>query len=472
MKTQKNYTDIWTDSRKVTKGSLFICLKGENSDGHHYITDVIKKGVLEILCSEKPNDDVIQLATKKNIIITIIPESTIKTTLVQLLKKQYPISKKTKIIAVTGTDGKSSVVHFCREIAGKCGVPSASIGTIGAFITKDGKTKKFSDTLLTTPDITTMFQVIKKLEQENIHHIFLEYSSIGIHQGRLSGIPIHGAVFTTFGKDHLIYHKTIKEYREQKNRLFSEIVEPTGFAIINKKVKHYSEIKHRAKNIILLDSIKVQHTLSGIHFVFNNEIITTQFFAEYLIENLQTAIITCNQIGIPLKKIIPVIPKISGPIGRFEVVTKKQVSPLVIIDYAHTPEGLDNLLKEINRVKKQIKKKHITIVIGAGGNRDTTKRPKFGEISSRFANTIIITDDNPRKENPKIIREQIVSGIPKTYQGEISIIEDREQAIKKSLEKTTYEDIIVIVGKGHETYQIIGEKKIPFNDVSIAKKYL
>ncbi len=472
MKKQKQYTDIWTDSRKVTKGSLFVCLKGENSDGHHYIADVIKKGVIEILCSEKPNNDVMQLSTKNNVIITIVPESEIKNELVKILKKQYPISKKTKIIAVTGTDGKSSVVHFCREIAGKCDIPSASIGTIGAFVTKDGKTKKFSDTLLTTPDITTMFQVIKKLEQENIHHIFLEYSSIGIHQERLSGIPIHGAVFTTFGRDHLIYHETIKEYKKQKNRLFSEIVEPAGFAIINKKVKHYSEIKHRAKNIILLDSIKAQHTPSGIHFVFNNEIITTQFFAEYLIENLQTAIITCNQVGIPLQKIIPVISKISGPKGRFEVVTKKQASPLVIIDYAHTPQGLDNLLKEINRVKKQINKKSITIIIGAGGNRDTTKRQKFGEISSRFADTIIITDDNPRKENPKIIREQILSGIPKTYQGKISIIGDREQAIKKSLEKATQDNIIVIVGKGHETYQIIGEEKIPFNDVSIAKKYL
>lgn len=472
MKTQKNYTNIWTHSGKVTPGSLFVCLKGEKSDGHDYIPLVIKRNPKEILCSEKPNTEILQQAKRRNITVRVAKETEIEKILLAQLQKQYPISKKTKIIAVTGTDGKSSVVHFCREIAGKCGIPSASIGTIGAFITKNGKTKKFSDTLLTTPDITTMFQVIKKLEQENIHHIFLEYSSIGIHQGRLSGIPIHGAIFTTLGEDHLIYHKTLDEYRKQKNRLFTEIVDESGFALVHEKVAHHKEINHRAQKVTILKNPAMFHTNSGIHFTIGTQKIKTRFFAEYLIENVCTAITTCDHIGIPIRKIIPILPKISGPKGRFEMVARKKNTPLIIVDYAHTPEGLENLLQEINKVKQQLHKKNITVILGAGGNRDIPKRPLFGKISAQYTNTIIVTDDNPRGEDPKIIREQIIVGIPGNYQGVVMEISDREAAIKKSIEKATREDIIAIVGKGHETYQIIGDKKLPFNDVSVAKKYL
>ncbi len=471
MKKQKKYTDIWTDSRKVTRDSLFICLKGENSDGHDYISDVIKKGVKEIICSNEPNKEIINLAQKRNVLITIISESEIKNKLVALLKKQYPISRRTRIIAITGTDGKSSTVHFCREIAGRCNVPSASIGTIGAFITKGGKTKKLSNTLLTTPDIVSMFQIIKKLESQNIYHIFIEYSSIGIHQERLSGIPIHGAVFTTFGKDHLIYHKTLSEYRRQKDRLFSELVDSSGFALVHEKVSHHDTIKHKAKEVVILKNPEMSHTENGIEFMLNNKVIPTHFFAEYLIENLNTSIEVCIRLGIPIKKIINIIPKLTGPEGRFEVITKNK-SPLVIIDYAHTPEGLENLLKEIKKTKQRLSKSKIVIVIGAGGNRDTTKRPKFGKISSTYADIIIVSDDNPRKEKPDEIRKQIILGIPEKYKGNILNIGDREKAIQKGLEISTTDDIIVIVGKGHETYQIIGDTKFPFRDGVMVRKYL
>lgn len=444
------YTDIWTDSRKVTPRSLFVSL-ATTPDADRHIKQAIKKGAIEILQVDS--------SARNNT----------SSLLAQLLKRQYPLSLKIKIVAITGTDGKSSVVHFCREIAGKCGHISASIGTLGVFVTDTSGTRRLFPGTLTTPDQCTTFQYLYQLEQHGVQFVFIEYSSIGIHQNRLAGIPIYGAVFTTFASDHLDYHGTLIEYRTQKERLFSELVSPRGFALVHEKVSNHHTITHRARRVSIVTTPNILYSSSGL--ILKDYLATTSLFAGFLAENLYTAVETCKALKIPVQKIKSIIPTITGPAGRFETITAHH-KPLVIIDYAHTPAGLEKLLQDIIDLRKQLYKQKIFIVLGAGGDRDSTKRIPFGRIASTYANVIVVTDDNPRTESPALIRKGIMDGITDAYTGIVKNIAGREKAITWAIAHAQPEDIVVLAGKGHEDYQILGKKKYPFSEKNIVKRLL
>ena len=480
-KLQPTYTDIWTDSRKVTKGSLFICPTLCPSEGtpyipteeNKYIQDALRKGAAGILYSCELDTTtttlVISLSKKRSIGLKKVSPAELNPLTTKLLQKQYPISKKMKTVAITGTDGKSSTVHFCREIVGNCGYKAASIGTLGIFGTENGKTKKLFPSDLTTPDQATAYQLFNKLSHLNITHVFIEYSSIGILLNRLSGIPIHGAVFTTFGSDHLDYHKTVEEYRRQKNRLFSEIVDLKGFALVHEKVGDQEKMIHRAKRVLSIQTPETVYSPDGLILKTSTETIPTKLFATFLTENLNTAITICQTLGINKKLIYKAAANISGPSGRFEVINKKDY-PLIIIDYAHTPAGLERLLEEVARLKKEIGRTKVNVLVGAGGDRDKTKRPLFGKIASKYADRIIVTDDNPRTEPLAPIRKAIVDGIPKKYTGIVKNINGREKAIASIIKTAKSDEIIVLAGKGHETYQIIGKTKFPFDERVMVKQ--
>ena len=466
----KHYTSIETDSRKLVTGSLFVCEKGETHDGHEFIKLAIEKGVAEIIHSQKLDDEIIALCEERSIALTFVEQEKVRGVLIDLLQKFYPIT--TKVIAVTGTDGKSSVVHFCRELCGRAGVPSASIGTIGAFVTDGNGTRVFNATDLTTPDLVSSYQILSRLSEEGITYAFIEYSSIGIHQGRLAGITIYGSVFTTFGTDHLLYHKTIEEYWKQKERLFSEILDPNGFAVVNKKVVEGHVINFITNDVLLIDSPDQQLTEKGYEFVFEGTNIETPFFATFHVENVNTAMTVCRKLGLSLDVLKDEVKNISAPCGRFESFYFSG-KPLVIVDYAHTPEGLEKVLGDTQKlIKHRGGNGELWVVFGVGGGRDSTKRAPMGTIASNYAQHIIVTNDNPRMDDPEVITKDIVSGISKTYQGDYSVIHDRAIAISTALSKAATEDVVLIVGKGHEQYQIIGTEKTHFSDQEEVVNYL
>jgi UDP-N-acetylmuramoyl-L-alanyl-D-glutamate--2,6-diaminopimelate ligase len=246
-------------------------------------------------------------------------------------------------------------------------------------------------------------------------------------------------------------------------------VDPNGFALIHEKVKDQDKMIHRAKKVL---GIKTPHEIyspSGLILETESGSVHTHLFATFLTENLNTAMTICRTLGMKSKDVMKAAENISGPSGRFEVINTKD-KPLIIIDYAHTPAGLERLLKEVTTLKKKISRTKVTLVVGAGGDRDTTKRPLSGTIGSKYADRLVVTDDNPRTESPTSIRKAIVAGIPTTYQGIVKNVNDRKKAIEWALKTAKQDEIVVLAGKGHETYQIIGKEKFPFDERVIVKQ--
>ena len=459
-KFQKIYfSGLAFDSKKVKKDNIFFAIKGSKFDGNDYISHAIQKGA-KVIISEKN----IELKDKK---ILLIRNNNPRKLLAQISFKLLE-KKNRKLIAVTGTNGKSSVSDFYYQILNLNKKKVASIGTIGIQM---GKNKNFVEN--TTLDPIRLREVINYLSKKNIRNIVLEASSHGLKQNRLDGLLFDIGIFTNLSHDHLDYHKNLNNYLNAKLYLFKNLIKKKGMIITDSTISQFKKIKKiaTAKKLKLLTILGKNSDLELISHYFENNYqvldvragkkkykFKLNLIGKIQIKNVLMAILAANKSGIDMRSIERSIIHLKSPEGRLEKIGNIRNNSQVILDYAHTPDALETILKNI---KEQFPYAKIKLVFGCGGDRDKTKRQKMGRIASKFSNLLYLTDDNPRNENPKKIRADIKRGIKNKNFKEIP---NRKIAILNCINELESGDIALIAGKGHEKTQDYNGKKIFFSD--------
>ena len=456
------FSGIAFDSRKVKKDFIFFAIKGNKFNGYDYINDAINKGS-KIIISEKN----IKL-DKKN--ITFIKSKNPRKLLSELTYK-FLIKKPKKLVAVTGTNGKSSVSDFYYQILSLNKKKTASIGTIGVQF--ENKNKEISNT---TPDPIRFKETINYLLKKKIDNIILEASSHGLKQNRLDGLNFDIGVFTNLSHDHMDYHKNIHDYQNSKLYLFKQLIKKNGVIITDNAIPQHKLLKKIAekKKIKLLTVYSRNSNLELLSHRYNNEqqILSLRLknknkiikfkinlIGKIQIKNILMAMLAAERSGINLFSMAKLMPKLKPAEGRFENIGKLKDNSRVILDYAHTPDALKTVLTNI---KEQFPYSKIRLVFGCGGERDKTKRAKMGLIASKYADIVYLTDDNPRGENPKTIRNQIIKGIKQKKK--LIEISSRKTAIARCINDLQSGEIAIIAGKGHEKTQEYKDKKFYFSD--------
>ncbi|WP_075484220.1 UDP-N-acetylmuramoyl-L-alanyl-D-glutamate--2,6-diaminopimelate ligase [Candidatus Pelagibacter communis] len=460
-KNYKNFSfsGISFDTKSIKKNNIFFAIKGNTIDGNKFIPNAIKKGSKIIVTEKKVNPF-------QNGIL-YIHTNNIRKLLAETAFKIY--NKKPKnLIAVTGTNGKSSVADFYYQILKLNNKKAASIGTLGV------KSKRINLNLSnTTIDPIKLAKILSKLKTQKIENVIMEASSHGLKQNRLDGLKFNSGIFTNLSQDHLDYHKNLKNYLNAKLYLFENLIQKRGNVVTDKLIPEFKNIKKIAiKKKLKLHTLNdkknnlelLYHNFKGegqlLRIKLNSSIrdINLNLIGKIQLKNVLMAIIAAKYSGISLDKILNTIPKIKPVEGRFEKIGKIKNQSKVILDYAHTPDALKTCLLNL---REQFPNKAITVLFGCGGNRDQNKRSKMGKIASDFADRIILTNDNPRFENPKKIIRDIKKGIKKKRIIEIS---NRATAITQAVYNLNTGDLLLVAGKGHEKTQDIGNKKIFFSD--------
>ncbi len=450
------------DSRKVIEGSLFVAIKGENTDGHAFIENAIKNGASAVIYNDY---------TFRDQKITSIKTPNTRKSLSIVSSNFYDSpSKKIRLVGITGTNGKTTVATILFNLFNKIGIKSGLISTIniqfGSFCIENNHT---------TPDPKKINEVLNKMVENKIQFCFMEVSSHEIDQDRTSGLKFYCGVFTNISRDHLDYHKSFSSYRDVKKKFFDNLTKES-FAIINaddrnaqfmvqncsSKVKTYG-IKNLADN-----SAKVlEIDFSGMLLKINNKEFWTPLIGKFNASNLLAVFSVASIAGIKSIEILKILSQTKGISGRFQII-KTPNKAFVIVDYAHTPNSLENVIETISQIRTN--KELFTAVIGCGGDRDSGKRSKMGKIVLNGCDKVIFTSDNPRYEKPEKIINDMLLEIDLKDQKKISKIIDRREAIKEGCSELNSGDILLVVGKGHETYQEINGKKIPFSDVKIVEE--
>lgn len=462
---ENEVSEIVFDSRKVTIGSLYVAIKGTLTDGHQYINASIEKGANTIVCEELPND------INEN--ITYIQVKNSQQTLGHLASNFYGNpSEKINLIGITGTNGKTSASTVLFEMFTHLGFKVALISTVE---------NKIGDRIIpsthTTPDIVTINQLLSNAIEEGCDYAFMEVSSIGIHQNRIEGLHFKIAGFTNITHDHLDYHHTFDEYIKAKKRFFDELPS-TSIAITNIDDKNglimlqNSKAKKKTyaqKTIADYHGKMLEIDFNGMLLNFNGKEFWTTLTGKFNIYNLLLAYAIASELGFESEDILQAISKLHRVKGRFETI-KSPSGIIFIVDYAHTPDALENILDSINEIRT--KNERLITVFGCGGDRDHAKRPEMGDIATKKSTLAIITSDNPRTEDLNNIIKEIEAGVAPQNYSKYTSIPDRKEAIKMAIKFAEPKDIILIAGKGHETYQEINGVKHHFDDKEVIQELL
>lgn len=452
------------DSRKVLQGDLFVCIKGFTSDGHKFASKAIENGAKYIVCEEivECNDD-----------ITLIKVEDSRKALAVIGSNFYENPKdKLKIIGVTGTNGKTTTAFMIKSILENAGKKVGLIGTIANYI---GDEKL--DTERTTPESLELHELFSKMVKENVEFCVMEISSHSLELDRVYGIRFQSGLFTNLTRDHLDFHKTFENYYKAKFKLFPRskqsiinIDTDWGKRVVEDlealDIKNYKTYSLKEGNIIAKDIVEHgMDTKFTVDLDGEKEEMLLPIPGNYNIYNALGAILACKNAGLKLREIKEGLKDVSVP-GRCERVMKNMNLPYeILIDYAHTPDGLLNILETC----REFTKGRLISVFGCGGDRDKLKRPEMGDIGTRLSDIAIITSDNPRTEDEESIIEDIIKGVK---EGEYIKITNRREAIKKALEIAKKDDVILIAGKGHETYQILKTGKIHFDEREVIEEIL
>ncbi|VDN46343.1 UDP-N-acetylmuramoylalanyl-D-glutamate-2, 6-diaminopimelate ligase [Petrocella atlantisensis] len=460
-----NIKSIHHDSRCVDEGALFICIEGYESDGHQYIHSAIKQGAVAIIVTKE--------ITIEDPDILIVKVKDARETLAHLATRYYnrPTSQF-GLIGVTGTNGKTSTVNLIERILRYSNKKTGLIGTIE---------NKIDDLVIptehTTPDALELQQLFAKMVEANVNDVVMEVSSHALDLKRVWGAEFDIAVFTNLTLDHLDYHKTMEAYRDAKLKLFMmaddaviNIDDPVGAYIIenttSERLLTYSCLNHEAD----LYAGDIHIDIRGTHFLLNYEgktyKVDIQTPGRFSVYNALAAIGATLLRGVEIEKIVEALGKDSIIEGRFEVI-KSESGYYAIVDYAHAPDGLENVLKTI----QEFAKGRVITVFGCGGDRDKSKRPIMGRIAASYSDYTVITSDNPRTENPQTIMDEVEVGVIPLKKPYVRI-ENRIDAIKHGLDSAQKDDIVLVAGKGHEDYQIIGKTKIHMDDKEIIRSHI
>ena len=452
------------DSRKVVKDSLFVAQKGTSVDGHLYIDKAISLGATTIICEELP----IRLEAN----ITFIQVEDSSKTLAIIASNFYDNpSSKLKLIGVTGTNGKTTVASLLYQLLKKSGYKTGLLSTVQILV----DTTVFNATH-TTPDSVTINSYLHQMVLLGVDYCFMEVSSHGIHQKRTEGLEFAGGIFTNLSHDHLDYHVSFASYRDVKKSFFDSLPKK-AFALTNLDDKNgnimlqNTKARKRTYALKTLADYKakiIEKSFSGTLISINDTEFWTKLIGNFNAYNLAAIIGVAYELGLEKLEILTIISQLESVSGRFEHLVSDN-GVIAIVDYAHTPDALRNVLQTINDIRTNNEK--LITVIGCGGDRDRTKRPKMAHIASQLSTQAIFTSDNPRAENPDTILEEMEEGVSAENLKKIITISDRRQAIKTACKFSETGDILLIAGKGHENYQEISGERFHFDDLVEVKKY-
>jgi UDP-N-acetylmuramoyl-L-alanyl-D-glutamate--2,6-diaminopimelate ligase len=447
------------DSRKVEPGWLFAALKGSVQDGSDFVPMAIRQGAAAILSDG---------SAKAGAVPHVVADEP-RRALALAAKRFCGVQPKT-VVAVTGTNGKSSTVDFARQIWSRAGIKAASMGTLGA-IGPDGKV----DIGHTTPDPVTIHETLKALAGQGVTHCAMEASSHGLEQHRLDGVDLAAVGFLNFTQDHLDYHGSMEEYLKSKLRLFTSLAPKGVPAIVNADSPQRDDFEAAARAAGLqvvsfgwrgedlwIDELMPKQASQTL-FLYWRDVeqkpVELPLIGEFQTLNALAAAALCLSLGMEFSAVADGLANLKPVKGRLEFVGKTEAGAAVFVDYAHTPDGLDVLLRAVRPHTAG----RLKVIFGCGGDRDARKRPLMGEIASRQADDVIVTDDNPRSEDPAKIRAAVLGGAKGARE-----IGDRGEAIRTVIRELKKGDTLVIAGKGHETGQIIGKEVLPFSDQDVA----
>ena len=463
--TNSSISSIAFDSRKVERNGLFIAVKGGVSDGHQFIDKAIEMGAKAIVCEKMPD----------NIIsgVTYIEVENSGESLGQIASNFYENpSNKLKLVGVTGTNGKTTTTSLLFELFTNLGY---KVGLISTVVYRIGE-KEIKATH-TTPDVIRLNELFAQMVEEKCDFCFMEVSSHAIHQGRINGIDFTGGVFTNITHDHLDYHKTFKEYIDVKKKFFDGL-SSDAFAITNLDDKNGMVMMQNTKAEVLTLAIKgdadfkakiIENQFTGLQLKINDKDLWVKLIGDFNAYNILSVYAVALQLLEDELEVLTQISALNNVEGRFEYMrTTKNI--VAIVDYAHTPDALKNVLKTIANIRTGNEK--VITVVGCGGDRDKTKRSIMANIACKLSDKVILTSDNPRTENPVTILEEMQKGVePIDYKKTITIT-DRKEAIKTASALAEENDIILVAGKGHENYQEINGERFPFDDLEILTETL
>ena len=452
------------DSRMISDGDMFVAISGTLVDGHKFIDNAIDAGAIYVVCEHLP------LKLRSGVSYIRVEDS--HASLGSICSEFYDNpSEKLKLVGITGTNGKTTIATLLYETFMSLGYPSGLISTIKVSV--NGKDKPASHT---TPDPVQLQSALKEMLETGCEFVFMEVSSHAIHQKRIAGLHFQGGVFTNLTHEHLDYHKDFADYRDTKKKFFDQLGKK-AFALINKDDKNGSVMVQNTGAAIHSYGLKsdsefkaklLEMHLEGNLLEINGNEFWTRLPGRFNAYNLLAIYGTGILLGMAKEEMLQKLSELKSVEGRFEVI-KKTHSPTAIVDYAHTPDALENVLKTIREIKPD---ERIFTVVGAGGNRDKTKRPEMARIAAENSDKVILTSDNPRNENPEDIIEDMKKGLDPVQVRKVMTILNREEAIRTACSFAEENDILLVAGKGHETYQEIKGERTHFDDREKIKEFL
>ena len=454
--TDVEITDIEFDSRKVGNGSLFVATTGTTVDGHDFIQQCISSGAVAVVCEHLPeNTDG----------ATIIVVENSHKALGELASRFYgEPSKHLTLVGVTGTNGKTTIATLLYKLTRKLGYKAGLLSTVCNYIEDEAVPSTH-----TTPDAVALNQLLSKMVSAGCSYCFMEVSSHSIAQERIAGLDFDGGIFTNLTRDHIDFHKTFDNYRDTKKRFFDNL-KKTAFAVTNKDDKNGLVMTQNAKAQVHTYSTRtiadykaqiLEEGFDGMLLNVNGQEVFVPLVGRFNVSNLLAIYGSALCLGFDKDEVLRVLSTLTAVNGRFEAIHSAK-GWTAIVDYAHTPDAVENVINTINEIRKQGTK--LITIVGCGGNRDKGKRPMMAQLAKRGSNQLILTSDNPRDEEPKDILNDMLAGLTPEEQQQTLVITDRRQAIRTACTLAQAGDVILIAGKGHEDYQIIKGVKHHFDD--------
>lgn len=463
--TTCDIASVQFDSREVQKSDAFVAIKGTITDGHKYIDAVVKAGARAIICEELP-------ATMVDDVTYVQVESGNQALALMASNYYGTPSKNLKLVGVTGTNGKTTVSSLLYQLFKKAGYKVGLLSTIKIMVDDTEFPTKH-----TTPDALVINKHLKLMNDAGVEYCFMEVSSHGIHQKRTEGLAFAGAIFTNLSHDHLDYHKTFAEYRDTKKILFDQLPK-TAFALTNLDDKNglvmlqntkARKATYALKNYADYRAQILENQFDGQLLKINDNELWSKLIGHFNAYNMLAIYATADLLGMDQLETLRLISELENVDGRFQYyISKNRIT--AIVDYAHTPDALKNVLETINTLRTG--NENVITVVGCGGDRDRSKRPVMGNIATEMSNKVIFTSDNPRTESPSEIITEMEAGVEPQNVKKMLSIENREQAIKTACQLAADNDIILVAGKGHETYQETNGVRVEFDDFKIVKELL
>lgn len=452
------------DSRLVTKGDMYVAINGVNVDGHDFINQAIVNGAVCIVCENLPKE------IADEVVYISVPNSRDALAFISSNYFDNP-SAKLNLIGITGTNGKTTISTLLFELYKNIGIKSGLLSTVKIVI--DDEVFPANQT---TPDSLSINKYLNEMVCNEVRYCFMEVSSHGIDQSRIKGLNFKGGVYTNLTHDHLDYHKSFESYRDVKKQFFDALGKDS-FAIINNDDRNGLFMLQNTKAAKLTYSLNsmsdfkakiLESSFDGMLLKINKSEIWCKLMGRFNAYNMLAVYSAASTLGLPDDELLMGISNLEAVEGRFQFYRKNKI--IAIVDYAHTPDALENILNSINEIKSV--DNNLITVVGCGGNRDRSKRPIMGNIATALSSKVIFTSDNPRNEDPELIIEEMKKGVKSFHSNKSISITNRKEAIKAACQFAQSNDIILVAGKGHETYQEISGVRTDFDDFDIIKNLL